>query len=241
MEPTTRAALGLMLRAIRAANEGANPLRLAGRCCKAWRKFRCCAAVSFPAIAKWPRGSRSAWASLRLSSKPWASCIARWDGKGVPALKGDAIAPAMQVVSLAQDAVTFLRTGGMDAVKEMARKRSGKAHSPRLSALLLKRADEFLAGLQDEGPGWDELLALEPGVPVRLGGKELDECLRGHRRLRRPQIALAPGTFAPRRRTWLPARRGNCRCRTTRRRGCDGPAGCTTSDAAESVPLSAPR
>ena len=44
---------------------------------------------------------------------------ARWDGKGVPALKGDDIALPMQVVSLAQDTVTFHRVAGLDAARAM--------------------------------------------------------------------------------------------------------------------------
>jgi HD-GYP domain-containing protein (c-di-GMP phosphodiesterase class II) len=92
---------------------------------------------------------------------------ARWDGKGVPALRGNAIAPAMQVVSLAQDAVTFHVLGGVEAVLDMARRRSGKAHSPHLCRLVRERAPELLHGLET-GPTWEQVLSLEPGIPVRL-------------------------------------------------------------------------
>jgi len=37
---------------------------------------------------------------------------ARWDGKGIPSLKGEAIAPGMLAVSLAQDVVYAYRLSG---------------------------------------------------------------------------------------------------------------------------------
>jgi len=102
-----------------------------------------------------------------------AQLYARWDGKGVPALKGDAVAPAMQVVSLAQDAVNFLRAGGMPAMLQMVRERRGKAHSPRLCDLLCAQADSLLAGLDAE-PVWEQVLAMEPGDAIRLDSRQLD-------------------------------------------------------------------
>jgi response regulator RpfG family c-di-GMP phosphodiesterase/DNA-binding CsgD family transcriptional regulator len=98
---------------------------------------------------------------------------ARWDGKGVPALKGEQIAPAMLVASLAQDAVTFYRLGGIDAAVAMARRRSGGAHSPRLVEIFCRDAKRLLAGLDDE-PAWETALALEPGTRLTLSEVELD-------------------------------------------------------------------
>src|SRR5215212_3458279 len=45
---------------------------------------------------------------------------ARWDGKGVPALKGEAISPALLVTALAQDVITFYQLGGREAAIAMA-------------------------------------------------------------------------------------------------------------------------
>jgi HD-GYP domain-containing protein (c-di-GMP phosphodiesterase class II) len=98
---------------------------------------------------------------------------ARWDGKGVPALKGEAIAPALLVASLAQDAVIFYRMGGVEAASAMARERSGGAHSPRLVEIFCSQAAHLLAGLDAE-PAWDAVLALEPGAPAMLSEGELD-------------------------------------------------------------------
>jgi HD-GYP domain-containing protein (c-di-GMP phosphodiesterase class II) len=98
---------------------------------------------------------------------------ARWDGKGVPALKGDEIALPMQVVSLAQDAVTFHRVGGVDAVRAMLKERQGKAHSPRLTGIFEEHADALLAGLGAE-PAWEQVLAAEPADAVVLPPWQLD-------------------------------------------------------------------
>ena len=52
----------------------------------------------------------------------------RWDGKGLPkGLKGEAIAPAVLVVTLAQDMVLFHRLGGLDAAVAVARVNAGAA------------------------------------------------------------------------------------------------------------------
>lgn len=167
------AALALMLRSMRAANAGANPMRLAQAMVQGLRQLPLVKSSFFPGHCEVASrlAQRMGFAPSFIATV--GQLYARWDGKGVPALKGDAIAPAMQVVSLAQDAITFYRVGGMEAVREMARQRSGKAHSPRLCTLLRERAGEMLAGLQ-EGLGWEQVLALEPGSPVRLDEAQLD-------------------------------------------------------------------
>jgi response regulator RpfG family c-di-GMP phosphodiesterase len=98
---------------------------------------------------------------------------ARWDGQGNPALKGEAIAPAMLVVGLAQDAVTFYRLGGVDSATTMARQRSGGAHSPPLVEIFCAQASKLLAGLDAE-PTWQAVLALEPGARRTLNDAEFD-------------------------------------------------------------------
>jgi HD-GYP domain-containing protein (c-di-GMP phosphodiesterase class II) len=98
---------------------------------------------------------------------------ARWDGKGVPALKGEEISPALLVASLAQDIVTFFRLGGEEAAISMAKERSGGAHSPKLVELFCRQASQILAGL-DADPLWEQVLALEPGRQHRLSAAELN-------------------------------------------------------------------
>jgi HD-GYP domain-containing protein (c-di-GMP phosphodiesterase class II) len=167
------AVLGLMLRSIRQANAGLSGLKLVQAMVRGLAQLPQVQSSFFPGHCE--VASRLA---QRMGFAPSfvggvGQLYARWDGKGVPALKGNAIAPAMQVVSLAQDAVNFHRVGGLDAVRRMARDRSGKAHAPRLCALLAQQADALLAGLEAE-PAWDQVLALEPGEPVRLTAWQLD-------------------------------------------------------------------
>ena len=98
---------------------------------------------------------------------------ARWDGKGIPALNGEAISPAMRVVGLAQDAVTFYRLGGVAAATTMARQRCGGAHSPQLVEIFCAQVTQLFAGVDAE-PTWQAVLALEPGTQRTLNEAELD-------------------------------------------------------------------
>jgi HD-GYP domain-containing protein (c-di-GMP phosphodiesterase class II) len=167
------AVLGLMLRSIRHANAGLSGLKLVQAMVRGLAQLPQVQSSFFPGHCE--VASRLA---QRLGFGPsFVECVgqlyARWDGKGVPALKGNAIAPAMQVVSLAQDAVNFHRVGGLEAVRRMARERSGKAHAPRLCELLAQQADALLAGLGTD-PVWEQVLAIEPGEPVQLTDWQLD-------------------------------------------------------------------
>ena len=122
----------------------------------------------------------------------------RWDGKGLPrGLKGEEVAPAVLLVTLAQDAVVWTRIGGPDAAVATVRKRSGGAYHPRMAERFCEEAPTILAGL-DQEPTWESVLALEPGGRDCLTDEEFDRSLRGAGRLRRHQIPLHPGPFARR-------------------------------------------
>jgi hypothetical protein len=78
----------------------------------------------------------------------------RWDGKGLPnGLKGEQVAIAVRVVTLAQDAVIFHRLDGAGAAVATARERSGHAYDPRIVETFCQHAPQLLAGL-DEEPSW---------------------------------------------------------------------------------------
>ena len=98
---------------------------------------------------------------------------ARWDGHGVPALAGDAIALPFLCTSLAQDAVVFHRIGGVDASIAMAGQRRGGAHSPAMVDAFVAKATTIFAGL-DQEPAWDTVLRLEPGTARVLDEDALD-------------------------------------------------------------------
>jgi HD-GYP domain-containing protein (c-di-GMP phosphodiesterase class II) len=102
----------------------------------------------------------------------------RWDGKGLPnGLKGEAIAPAVLVVTLAQDIALFHRLGGVDAAMAVARQRRGGAYAPHLVETFLAHAETLCAGLEQE-PSWDEVLELEPGSHETLTSNQFDNACR---------------------------------------------------------------
>lgn len=102
---------------------------------------------------------------------------ARWDGRGIPAVRGEEIAPAVLVVALAQDAVTFARLGGVEAAIAMAQERSGGAYEPQMVERFTRQASGLFAGL-DDAPTWDTVLTLEPGPHTTLTEEQFDSaCL----------------------------------------------------------------
>ena len=96
---------------------------------------------------------------------------ARWDGKGIPALKGEAIAPGMLVVSLAQDAVYMYQLGGLESAVHLVRQRHGKLYAPKHVEVFCKDAKPLL---EDANANWETVLALEPGKQRRLDETEFD-------------------------------------------------------------------
>jgi HD-GYP domain len=102
----------------------------------------------------------------------------RWDGKGSPkAIKGEAIAPAVLVVTLAQDMVIFHRLGGVDAALNVARQRKGSAYAPKLVDVFCAHREELCRDL-DEEPSWEAMLELEPGSQQTLTEEQLDNACR---------------------------------------------------------------
>jgi HD-GYP domain-containing protein (c-di-GMP phosphodiesterase class II) len=167
--------LGVMARHIRQANAGASRLELAqavvrglvvsGRDIPAFFSGHC--EVAQRLAMRMGFGERIVHALGQL--------YARWDGKGTPALKGEAIAPAVRVVALAQDAITFHRLGGVDAVLNIVRQRKGGAYDPAMVERFCRAAPALLAGLEAE-PSWEAVLALEPGPRLYLTEAQLDTC-----------------------------------------------------------------
>lgn len=88
----------------------------------------------------------------------------RWDGKGLPSgLRGEAVAPAALIVSLAQDVLVHHDSGGRDAALAMLRARRGGAHAPAMVDAFLQHAPAL----------FDELTAVDAGaLPAVPGGDE---------------------------------------------------------------------
>ena len=96
----------------------------------------------------------------------------RWDGRGEPnSLTGEAIAPAVRVVSLVQDALATYDAHGADAAVDMVRQRRGSAYDPAIADRFCAHASKLLPAFGIE-PTWDDVLALEPSPRVVLSDAE---------------------------------------------------------------------
>jgi HD-GYP domain-containing protein (c-di-GMP phosphodiesterase class II) len=102
----------------------------------------------------------------------------RWDGKGLPnGVKGEAIAPAVRVVTLAQDAIVLHQARGLEATVETVKRRRGKLYDPSMADLFVRQAEALLRDLETSA-SWEAVLALEPAPQSRLSEQALDEaCL----------------------------------------------------------------
>ena len=101
----------------------------------------------------------------------------QWDGKGWPgAMRGESVPIASRIAQLAEFTEVTLRTGGLPAVRELARKRSGRQFDPSLAAALRDHAEELLEGVEDVRT-WDVVLAAEPALKHVLSPTELDAAL----------------------------------------------------------------
>jgi HD-GYP domain-containing protein (c-di-GMP phosphodiesterase class II) len=97
----------------------------------------------------------------------------RWDGRGLPrGLKGEAIAPAVRIVSFAQDAIVLRAAFGAEAAHAKLEARSGKAYEPRLVDRFIKRTDELTGGLEEMT--WQAVLTLEPEPHALMSEAEFD-------------------------------------------------------------------
>jgi HD-GYP domain-containing protein (c-di-GMP phosphodiesterase class II) len=97
----------------------------------------------------------------------------RWDGRGLPrGLKGEAIAPAVRIVSFAQDVIVLIAAFGAEVAHAKLAARSGGAYEPLLVDRFLKRADELTAGLDETT--WEAVLALEPQPRALMSEAEFD-------------------------------------------------------------------
>jgi HD-GYP domain-containing protein (c-di-GMP phosphodiesterase class II) len=169
-----RAVMQLMVRYMREANAGASPLQMARAIAhglltmpgqmKPFIAGHCEVAERLAERLGFAPNIRAALGQL----------YERWDGKGLPnRLKGEAVLPAVRVVALAQDAITFHRLGGQDAAVAMAKERAGGAYDPEMAACFCTHASTLLADLDTE-PSWDAVIALEPGEQRALSAADFD-------------------------------------------------------------------
>lgn len=102
----------------------------------------------------------------------------RWDGRGTPGqASGEEISLAMRLVHLAQDVEVFERFGGIEAVLEMAKKRSGGYYDPNLVTCFMKHTTAIMRDMDAESV-WNLVLALEPQPQLTLTSDALDDAAR---------------------------------------------------------------
>ena len=167
------ALMALMLRFMRNTNAGIGALHIVQAIANGFAQLSQINSSFFPGHCEVAQRLASRMGFESSFVQTVGQIYARWDGKGVPNVKGEAISPAMQVVTLAQDVVTFFRLGGVDAAMTMARERNGYAHAPKVVEAFCQHAQMVCAGLDIE-PAWDAVLAMEPGPPRTLNEAEFD-------------------------------------------------------------------
>jgi HD-GYP domain-containing protein (c-di-GMP phosphodiesterase class II) len=114
------------------------------------------------------------WLGLRENIQAALEFVfARWDGRGLPDVAGDAIPLPMRLMHVARDISLFLSASGAEQARAVVGERSGAAYDPRLAGLATKNFDALLADL-DETRMWELALESEPSPPIFLSGDRID-------------------------------------------------------------------
>ena len=99
--------------------------------------------------------------------------FARWDGRGFPDARGDAIPLPMRLLHVARDISLFLSAAGPDEARAVVERRAGAAYEPRLAELAVRNFAELLAEL-DEARMWEQALEAEPFPQIWIAGERVD-------------------------------------------------------------------
>jgi HD-GYP domain-containing protein (c-di-GMP phosphodiesterase class II) len=170
--------LRLIFRYIRQANEGASPLELARLVAQDLLTFPKLMRQEFAGFCEVAQLLAARLGFDKTLLGDLAQAYERWDGKGMPAgLKAEEISPAVHLVNLAGDVITFYRDNGREAALAVIKERRGALYAPRLVDHFCEKAAHLLSGLDDE-PTWDTVLALEPGRKRYLSEAEFDTACR---------------------------------------------------------------
>ncbi len=99
--------------------------------------------------------------------------FARWDGRGFPDARGDAIPLPMRLLHVARDISLFLSAAGPEEARGVVERRAGAAYDPRLAGLAVQSFDDLLAEL-DEARMWEQALEIEPLPQIWMAGERVD-------------------------------------------------------------------
>ena len=101
----------------------------------------------------------------------------QWDGKGWPGdLAADSVPLAARLAQVAEFVEVAHRTGGVAEARALAQARSGHQFDPALAAIVVRDADEILAGLDGVGT-WDAVIDAEPALALTLNDQRFDGAL----------------------------------------------------------------
>jgi HD-GYP domain-containing protein (c-di-GMP phosphodiesterase class II) len=98
----------------------------------------------------------------------------RWDGKGLPAVRGDEIALAARFAQLGGQAALFHAAAGVDLAIEMAQRRSGATLDPAIVDSFVRHGREIFARIDATDPT-AAVIAEEPSPPQTVPEPHLDE------------------------------------------------------------------
>jgi len=98
--------------------------------------------------------------------------FARWDGRGFPSARGDALPLPIRLLHVARDISLFLSASGYDEARNVIDRRRGAAYDPRLAELAVGSFVELLAGL-DETRMWHQAVDSEPFPQVWIDGDRI--------------------------------------------------------------------
>jgi HD-GYP domain-containing protein (c-di-GMP phosphodiesterase class II) len=99
--------------------------------------------------------------------------FARWDGRGFPDARGDAIPLPMRLLHVARDVSLFLSAAGPDEARGVVERRAGAAYEAQLAELALRHFDDLLVDL-DEARMWEQAVEIEPFPKIWIAGERVD-------------------------------------------------------------------
>jgi HD-GYP domain-containing protein (c-di-GMP phosphodiesterase class II) len=108
---------------------------------------------------------------------PLKQMFARWDGKGIPAgLSGEELALSIRLFHVADIVEVHYHQHGVDAARQVARKRRGAQFDPAVVDAFCAHADELVHSVDPE-PDWFALIDTEPGLRRALTEAEIETSL----------------------------------------------------------------
>ena len=99
--------------------------------------------------------------------------FARWDGRGFPDTRGDAIPLPMRLLHVARDISLFLSASGPEEARDVVERRAGGAYDPHLAELAVRNFADLRAEI-DETRMWEQALESEPFPKIWIAGERVD-------------------------------------------------------------------